>query len=151
VSEGAPRAELHQYYIKKGLTSAHAQKLKDYFTTWTNGAKSHELKFTCIFTCPMTGEHFACGSWMNGGEVDHVEDQIFWYKNKKQAMNAAAAKALDCFSLRECHGTDMTPIRRCQDAPVSEEDAPVLPTLPTGIDLPTILIQSGDSSHETQG
>ena len=48
---------------------------------WTNDAKSHELKFTCLFMCPMAGVYFACGSWMNksGGEVVIVEDQLFWY------------------------------------------------------------------------
>ena len=68
-------------YIKKGLTSAHAQNLKDYFTMWTNGAKFHKLKFMYVYTCPMTGEHFACRNWMNncGGEVVDVEDQLFWY------------------------------------------------------------------------
>ena len=59
-------------------------------------------------------------------------------------MKAVAAKALNCFSLRECHGMDMTPMQRFQDAPVSKDDAPVLPTLPTGIDLPIIFIPLDD-------
>ena len=63
-------------------------------------------------------------------------------ENKKQAMNAAAAKALDCFSLRECHETEKVPTQRCEDAPyLSQEDAPALPTLPEGISLPSEHIQ----------
>ena len=58
-------------------------------------------------------------------------------------MNAVAAKALNCFSLCECHGMDMMPMQQYQDA---KEDAPVLSTLTTGIDLPTILIPLDDDS-----
>ena len=80
----APRAELHQFYIKKGLSNEQTQTLKSYFTTWTNGAKSHELKFTCIFTCPVTGEHFASGDWRTAGsgtdEMFEVPScQTYWY------------------------------------------------------------------------
>ena len=71
-------------------------------------------------------------------------------ENKKGAMNAAAAKALDCFSLRECHGTEAAPGRRCRDAPYpSGGDAPALPTPPAGTGLPTALIRAEDSSSET--
>jgi len=152
----APRAELYQYYVKgKGLAVSLAQKLKDRYTTWSDDAKSHEVKFTCVFTCPLTGEHFACGSWSNdGAEVADVgKDGIFWYKNKKQAMNAAAAKALDCFSRRECHGKENAPLaqQRCRDAAyLSEEDAPAIPIPPDGIDLPTILIGPGGDSSSSE-
>jgi hypothetical protein len=191
----APRAELYQYYSQeKSLTSAQCQQLKDYFTTWTNGAKSHELEFTCVFTCPLTGEHFVCGNWNNdrGQAVSSVEDPFFWYskwirdmrtlfglcllvqcaifcasiirapfslfslsnfshpsENKKQAMNAAAAKALDCFSLRACHGTERTPLRRCRDAPYLLEGNTPFP-LPTGIQLPTALIPPGNRKGSSQ-
>ncbi|KAL7539816.1 hypothetical protein ACHAXR_009636 [Thalassiosira sp. AJA248-18] len=145
MTEYAPRAELYQSYIKKGFRPEQAQRLKEYFTTWdSNDAKSHELKFTSVFTCPITGEHFMCGSWRSGGEIE-TKDQTFWYKNKKQAMNAAAAKALDCFSLRECHGTGAKPIQQCEDAPyLSKDDAPALPALPKGISLPSKLVHPDD-------
>ena len=82
--ELVPRAELHQFYIKEGLSNGQAQTLKSYFTTWTNGAKSHELKFTCIFTCPVTGEHFACGDWRTAGSgtdkmIEVPSCQTYWY------------------------------------------------------------------------
>jgi len=75
----APRAELYQYYIEKGLDNEEAQRLKDYFTTWSNDAKSHEIRFTSIFTCPITGEHFACGNLKQGGGEVVVEDKTYWY------------------------------------------------------------------------
>jgi hypothetical protein len=82
--EPAPRAVLYQFYIDKGLSNEHAQKLKSYFTTWTNGAKSHELRFTCIFTCPVTGEHFASGNYRTAGSgINAVSGipscQAYWY------------------------------------------------------------------------
>ena len=47
-------------------------------------------------------------------------------ETKKEAMNAAAARALDCFSLRECDGTEIAPSQRCEDEPyMSKEDAPL--------------------------
>jgi len=144
----APRAELYELYIKRGFTNDQAQHLKDYFTTWTNGAKSHELKFTSIFTCPMTSESFACGNWRRDGisgsgqvaaRADDEDQITYWYKTKKQAMSAAAAKALDSFALRECDGNTAVALlqNRCEDAPyMTNEDAPPLPILPSGISLP---------------
>jgi hypothetical protein len=51
-------------------------------------------------------------------------------------MNAAAAKALDCFSFRDSDAT-MVAVRFCVDAPYFSVDAPALPMLPDEIILPT--------------
>jgi hypothetical protein len=90
--EPAPRAELYQFYIDKGLSNPQVQKLKSYFTTWANGAKSHELRFTCVFTCPLTGEHFASGNWRTAsGGPDIVSDfpccQTYWYSEFRFIYN----------------------------------------------------------------
>ncbi|KAL7549507.1 hypothetical protein ACHAWF_012772, partial [Thalassiosira exigua] len=143
-----PRAELYQWYIKKGgLTTEEGQMIKDYFTTWDDKEKPHKTKFTCIFTCPLTGEHFACGRWNAGGKVIEVpisSDGVFWYSNKKRAMNAAAARALDCLSFREHGGTGAALPQRCHDAPYSSSaEAPAF-AIPERITLPTKLIQSPD-------
>jgi hypothetical protein len=53
-------------------------------------------------------------------------------------MNAAAAKALDCFSLRDPDGTEAA-VQLCVDAPYFSVDAPTLPTLPDEIMLTTKL------------
>lgn len=69
-----------------------------------------------------------------------AETYFFKHKEtKKQAMNAAAAKALDCFSLRNSDGTRVA-AQLCADAPYFPGDAPTLPMLPDEIMLPTKLI-----------
>ena len=139
-----PRGELYQHYIAKGFTTEQAQQLKDYYTTWTIGP-SHELKFTSVFTCPLTGEHFAAGLLRNENNNGEVWSGQVWYKNKKQSMNAAAAKALDCFSFRSKNdgddSNDSSPIMyRCDDEAYGEGEAPRL-VLPPNVVLPTELIQ----------
>ncbi len=54
-------------------------------------------------------------------------------------MNAAAAKALDCFSFRDSEGARVA-VQLCDDAPYFTVDAPALPMLPDEIMLPTNLI-----------
>ncbi len=56
-------------------------------------------------------------------------------ESKKDAINAAAARALDCFSFRKCHGTNRRPSKRCQDDPYLVCDAPPLPALPNSVTL----------------
>lgn len=56
---------------KNALTMWYGQRYKNYlqfktnecFTTWDDGGKPHEVKFTSIFTCPVSGEHFASGKY----------------------------------------------------------------------------------------
>ena len=61
-------------------------------------------------------------------------------------MNAAAAKALDCFSLRRCHGTDKEPWQRCLDSPYLSTDQPNLPDLPHNVVLPTLTLSEQEES-----
>jgi len=56
-------------------------------------------------------------------------------------MNAAAARALDCFSMRECDDgmTKAVPSsQRCENAPYLNDHAPLLPEIPTGVSLPKL-------------
>lgn len=161
-----PLGELHQLYVNRGMSSKQMQQLDKYYTVWENGAKSPYTLYTSVFTCPMSGEHFACGNWNNDKGVV-VKDQINWFskclcvlqlshlpsphltlsqqttclETKKDAKRAAAARALDCFSFRRCDGTDKRSFRRCVDAPYAgKEEAPRLATLPLGVHLPTKLL-----------
>ena len=129
-----PRGELYQEYIARGFSTEQAQKLKDYYTTWSIGP-SHEMKFTSAFTCPMSGEHFSSGI-MDSGEIWGGR---VWYKNKKQAMNAAAAKALDCFTFRK--NDSGSSLQRCDDEPYFEDEMPTLSLPPPNVVLPTEVIQ----------
>ena len=54
-------------------------------------------------------------------------------------MNAAAARALDCFSMRDCDDgmTKAVPTRQlCDNAPYLHDHGPLLPEIPTGVSLP---------------
>ena len=130
-----PRDAIYQEYIARGFSAEQAQKLKDYYTTWTIGP-SHEMKFSSVFTCPMSGEHFASGIMDNG----EVWGGRVWYKNKKLSMNAAAAKALDCFAFRENNNSSSS-LQRCDDEPYFEDEAPALSSPPPNVELPKELIQ----------
>jgi len=77
------------------------------FKTWENGGLPHLKMFTSIFRCPVSGEMFLSGSY---GFCETLEEETYcskiivrvnWYKQKKSAEHAAAARALDCFSFRE--------------------------------------------------
>jgi hypothetical protein len=136
--DGTPCAELQQTYVDGGFTGS----LKNFYTSYDNGMKSPEKRFTCIFTCPISWENFASGNmkrdaFNQGKSYARLIDGVCWHNTKKLAMNAAAARALDCFSLRRCHGTDKSPWRRCEECPyLSPEDAPQLPALPPNVALP---------------
>jgi len=131
--DGAPCGELNQKLLGCGDANR-------YYTLWDNttgkSSPPSQTKFTCVFTCPWTGEHFACGHWKTEG-VMVDESTTYWY-NKKSAKNAAAAKYLDCMSLRMCHGTERTPYIRCVDPPYLKGEGPPLPTLPPDVKLPIV-------------
>jgi hypothetical protein len=158
--DGAPCAELQQTYVNEGF----AGSLKNYYTIW----QSPEKRFTCIFTCPFvdggfTGslqnyyhswESFASGS-MKRDAYNQINNfatiigEVCWHNTKKLAMNAAAARALDCFSLRRCHGTDKEPWQRCEEFPyLSPENAPQLPGLPPDVALPGPPREDGENEGD---
>mmetsp|Transcript_16583 Transcript_16583/g.33565 ORF Transcript_16583/g.33565 Transcript_16583/m.33565 type:complete len:348 (+) Transcript_16583:1-1044(+) len=127
-------------------------ELKKYYATWYDvhhNPKPHDKKFTSVFTCPLTGERFACGYWENDGDI-FAEGRVFWYRNSKLAMNAAAAKALDCFAFRECHGKNDVPILRCREEPYFRGNAPPLPEPPRGVTLINSLLHI-EKNHPKQG
>ena len=73
-----PKADLYNFYIRKGLTSDQASELNDFYTVWESGPSSLK-RFTCVFTCPITGEHFFAGNWNEGGDVV-LENSVYWYR-----------------------------------------------------------------------
>lgn len=137
IKDTVPKQELNIHYSKMtGVTTKQVSELKSRnYTIWHNNGLPHEKKYTCVFSCPATGERFACGNWEHSKEVI-AEGHVFWYQNMQLAKDAAAARALDCFSLRRCHGTDIEPGQRCVDAPyLTAEEAPPF-NLPDGVTLP---------------
>ena len=78
---------------KNALTMWYGQRFKNFlqfktnecFTTWDDGGKPHEVKFTSIFTCPVSGEHFASGKYGKERDVyivlkDEVANvDVYWF------------------------------------------------------------------------
>lgn len=79
------------------------------------------LRFTAIFLCPITNEAFLAGKY---GDTYEQHSCLVWYKRKTLAEHAAAARAYDCFMLREQFVTDG---QLGIDPPYSAKDRPILP------------------------
>ena len=74
----APKADLYNFYTRKGFTSDQASELNDFYTVWESRSSSQK-RFTSVFTCPISGEHFFAGNWKEGGDIIY-EDSLFWYR-----------------------------------------------------------------------
>jgi hypothetical protein len=78
---GVPKAALSGWYGQKPRCH---QLSKDQFVCWNDGGMPHQLKFTCIFVCPLTGELFASARY---GDPDayhvrrdsHTGADVVWY------------------------------------------------------------------------
>lgn len=73
----SPKSELYQFYIEKGLTVEQASDMNDFYTVLENNDSPYGKKFTSIFTCPISGEHFLAG-YLEGGEV-LSDGHAYWY------------------------------------------------------------------------
>ena len=91
---GAPMMMLHTFY---GQQNENVQIFSiDYFT-WDNGGEPHIRKFTSVFLCPLTGELFLSGKYSASNVSPRMDTNdnvtIFWHRKKKEAEQAAAARA----------------------------------------------------------
>jgi len=120
VSNVVPKAALYSLYGKRKTQIASTQYL-----TWNNGARTHELKFSAIFVCPISCEAFLAGRY---GYSYEEEGSIIWYSKKSLAEHAAAARAYDCFILRESNSAT-TPQRKQlgRDQPYHVHNTTLLP------------------------
>ena len=92
-----PKAALYVFYGKK---PRRVQLSGNAYITWDNGSKTHELKYTSIFICPITKECFIAGHY--GDSYFHdPNNNLVWYSKKMLAEHAVAARTLDCWNLRE--------------------------------------------------
>lgn len=111
-----PMAALNAYYGKMFPTSmTQSLSMSDFYHAWNDrNPRTHLMRWTCIFCCPLTGELFRSGSWPSGpGELPLALDipthqiESFplqkWLATKKVAMHGAAAWAYDCFNFRNEH------------------------------------------------
>lgn len=98
---GSPKEVLYQWYGKKPRK---IQIKAGQYMTWNNGRLNDQL-FSTIFVCPMTQEAFLAGPRSGAGPgTTHDKDGIYWFPRKIMAEHAAAARALDCFVMRESGG-----------------------------------------------
>jgi hypothetical protein len=119
-SDVIPKQELYFLYGKKPRTVQ--IKASDYLT-WDNGKPVQSVKFTSAFVCPITKEIFLAKSYGDPSSFEK-EGGIYWYPKKNMAEYAAAARAFDCWNLREQRHDKK---RLSLEAPYSVEDAPELP------------------------
>eukprot|EP00978_Attheya_sp_CCMP212_P022220 scaffold66010_cov54-Attheya_sp.AAC.4 len=139
---GVPKNALNAWYGKRFKKTVLNNTC---FQTWNDGGLQHIRKFTSLFTCPVTGEVFA------SGQYDRPEDdfvvvptqinsfqppaKVIWYAKKMYAEHAAAARAYDCFSLRENAGNMAKSVRMCVEQPyMSASEAPPHPIAPMDSD-----------------
>jgi hypothetical protein len=131
LARGVPTQKLHEEYSKRFKL----QGIKDHYLCWDDGGKSHDLRFTCIFVCPRNGELFASGSYGEEGSTSTTTDATtttIWYKTKKLAEQAAAARAYDCLEFRYSTGA-ATRSQFLKGAPYTPGCGPALPSIPPEI------------------
>ena len=76
--DGVPINELNQLFVNRGLSDGQLKIVKErYYTVLDNGGPQHDMLYTAIFTCPMTGEHFPCGELQKLQPVG--VDDVYWY------------------------------------------------------------------------
>ena len=132
------KAALYQLYGRKPRRK---QLSNDDYLVWNNGGRPHELKFTAIFHCPLTGELFPAARYGDPKYyiVEHTMNhlgqrvEIVWYTKKSLAEHGAACKVLDCLNYREAVLTGNDPkqiVYMGDDAPCSRAQAPDLPPVP---------------------
>jgi hypothetical protein len=112
-------------FYKIAIAQSPSQGLNMYYTTRyeiANLKKCFETEFctkskywTAAFVCPISGNRHVSGRL---SDKDYVRDDKVYYTTKKQAINAAAAKALDSIHYNTF---DVLIPRLCRERPVREK------------------------------
>jgi len=140
-----PKDALYAFYGKKPRGK---QLSNEDYIVWNNNAAPHELRFTAIFHCPLTGECFPAGAYGDSSlynieiTTNHQGKQVevVWYTKKSLAEHGASCRVLDCMEYRDAlvAGNDVDPAavaaaRRCASAPYTRREAPNLPPIPAAL------------------
>jgi len=80
-------------------------------------------RFTSIFICPTTREVFLAGRY---GSSYQQDGSIIWYNKKSLAEHACAARAYDCYMLRDGDGNSRQ-LKLGIDPPYHAHNQPPLP------------------------
>ena len=114
-----PKQELYFLYGKKPFK---VQLTGSDYLTWDNGKAGSDIRYTSAFACPITNEIFLSASYLDAPH--EVHDGLNWYTKKNFAEHAAAARAWDCWHLREGRHRKE---RMSLNPPYYERDEPYLP------------------------
>jgi hypothetical protein len=131
-----PKAALYVLYGKKPRRVQ--LKASDYLT-WDNGLRTHELKYTSAFVCPLSKEIFLAGKY---GDAFTKDGWIVWYAKKAQSEHAAAARSLDCWHLREHIPERIGPL----EEPYHKGEEPTFPTN----QMPPIIVEQFQEIRKQQ-
>lgn len=93
-----PKEALHSLYGRSPRRKIISQNC--YFT-WHDNGPPHNLKWTTVFVCPITGECFLSGRYGASSNYTLREDGEVWYSKKTFAEHAAAARCYDCSIWRD--------------------------------------------------
>jgi hypothetical protein len=97
-AQGNAKQELQIYFDRHKQNPV--QLPKTAFVTWDDGNLPHVKRFTCIFVSPL-GEAFPSGElWDARSHSYDPVSNIHWYSTNKEAIEAAAARAIDCLNYR---------------------------------------------------
>jgi hypothetical protein len=110
-----PRSKLHAWYDKHN-TNYKRGISKNYYVHIIMANK--ENRYTAAFVCPMTGELFSSGNLIHIEESVIInENSMWWYRTKKDAVNAAAGRAINNLYFRDCDQQDTRPGNKfCNEA-----------------------------------
>eukprot|EP01083_Nonionella_stella_P040767 110532_1 len=123
--------DLHRMY--KGLADSSIEGFnKQNFTYYVIELKGEsgfkQILYSSVFTCPITSRHFPSGQLGKSKEIQGS----FYYKTRRRAMQAAAAKAIDCLSMNG-HNPSEVMYHRCCEVPFMLPSGPPLPPLPYNV------------------
>jgi hypothetical protein len=133
-AQGNAKQELHIYFDKHNEPGQQGQLPKKVFVTWDDRKEQHVKRFTCIFVSP-EGEVFPSGKlWDARGHSYEPGSNTHWYKNKKEAIEAAAARAIDCLNYRFLSRTGDDRFQFGKEDPYGSDDTQSPPQ-----DLPRVI------------
>jgi hypothetical protein len=97
-----PKSKLHERYQDGDINGRRVDNIipKKNFVAWAFG-QSHVPRFSAAFVCPLSGEIFLSGELIISDDEPSEEDDLWWYGKKQKSVEAAAARAFDCFAYRE--------------------------------------------------
>ena len=139
--------------VPSSLSMYYQTVLARHFVTWSRQGSNGEIDYTSIFVCPFSREYFVSGSLLAAGMTSR-QDDLNWYTSIRGAIQAASARATDCFEFRNNSNNDSGSTSStdrsyvCEEAPYTVGSAPPLPhSVPRYVAERILQLQRGQSSQ----